>query len=168
MIGTSWMRRQGLEDPLLVELLRKRGMETVPLWGRKFPERAAAMRRWDEMAEFRDGPVNPNRVAVDDARALTDDLKRRARGADAVGMAALRPEYIELGVDLPHDNIIVVICHEDYARALEGPDAVDLEAMTTYVRCAEIATELGRYIREELGIPRSRTTTARSRSRRSR
>ena len=41
----------------------------------------------------------------------------------------------------------------DYAKALETPDAVDLEAMSIYARCAEIATELARYIREELGYP---------------
>lgn len=155
MIGTSWIREQGLKDPLLVELLRKRGMDQVPLWGRKFPERDVCMRRWDELAAFRDGPINPDRVAVDDPAAMAEDIKRRARalGADDVGATALRPEFIELGVDLPHDNVIAVICHEDYARVLDGPDAVDLEAMSTYVRCAEIATELARFIREELGYP---------------
>lgn len=66
MIGTSWMREQGLKDPLLVELLRKRDMDQVPLWGRKFPERDACMERWEEMAAFRDGPVNPERVEVAD------------------------------------------------------------------------------------------------------
>jgi hypothetical protein len=39
MIGTSWIREQGLQDALLVESLRQRGMAEVPLWRRKFPER---------------------------------------------------------------------------------------------------------------------------------
>ena len=32
MIGKSWIREQGLQDPLLVEALRQRGWEDVPLW----------------------------------------------------------------------------------------------------------------------------------------
>lgn len=155
MIGTSWMRKQGLNDPLLVELLRKRGMTEVPLWDHKNPERDVAMRRWDDLAEFRDGPVNPDRIEIDDVAALTAEIKEHARGlgANLVGVAALRPEFIELGADLPHDNVIAIICHEDYSKALAGPDAVDVEAMTTYARCAEIATELARHIRETLGYP---------------
>jgi epoxyqueuosine reductase QueG len=54
---------------------------------------------------------------------------------------------------LPHDTVIAIICHEDYRKVMDGPDAVDLEAMTTYVRCAEIATALARHIREDLGYP---------------
>jgi formate hydrogenlyase subunit 6/NADH:ubiquinone oxidoreductase subunit I len=155
MIGTSWMREQGLKDPLLVEMLRERGMDQVPLWGRKFPERDAAMRRWDDLAPLRDGPVNAVRTEIADVAAAAADIKRRALalGADRVGIAALRSEYIEYGVDLPHDNVIAVICREDYQKVMAGPDAVDLEAMTTYVRCAEVATELARHIREDLGYP---------------
>ena len=155
MIGTSWIREQGLQDALLVEALRRRGMDDVPLWQREFPERDAAMRHWNDLVPLRDGPVNPDRVEVADPEAMSEDIKRRAReiGADDVGMTALRPEFIELGVDLSHDNVIAVICVEDYAKALEGPDEVDLEAMSTYARCADIATELARQIREELGYP---------------
>jgi epoxyqueuosine reductase len=155
MIGTSWMREQGLKDPLLVAMLRQRDMEQVPLWGRSFPERDAAMRRWDELAPLRDGPLNPAVQPISDPRIAADAVKARAiaLGADGVGICALRPEYIEYGVDLPHDNVIAIICYEDYQKVLGGPDAVDLEAMTTYVRCAEIATELARHIREDLGYP---------------
>ena len=155
MIGTSWIREQGLKDALLVESLRRRNMESVPLWSRKYAARDAAMQAWDDMAKFRDGPVSPDRVEVRDTQAMADRIKVYAKelGATMVGMTALRPDYIEYGVDLPHRNVICIICYEDYARALEGPDAVDLEAMTTYVDCARIATELGRYIREELGYP---------------
>ncbi len=82
-------------------------------------------------------------------------IKQLARGLGAsdAGMTALRPEFIELGVDLPHKNVIAIICYEDYAKALESPDAVDLEAMQTYAKCAGIVTELARHIREELGYP---------------
>jgi epoxyqueuosine reductase len=68
-------------------------------------------------------------------------------------MTALQPEFIELGVELPHKNIIAVICKEDYAKNADGPDAVDLEAMSTYALCADVATEIARQIREELGYP---------------
>lgn len=155
MIGTSWMREQGLKDPLLVELLRNRGLDQVPLWGRKFAARDACMQRWDDLAALRDGPVNPARTAVTDAAAMAAAIKERAiaLGAARVGVCALRPEYIEYGVDLPHRNVIAFICYEDYRKVMDGPDAVDLEAMSTYVRCAEIATELARHIREDLGWP---------------
>jgi epoxyqueuosine reductase QueG len=113
------------------------------------------MKHWTDLAPLRDGPVNPKRVEVKDRASMADEIKRRARaaGADDVGMTALRPEFIELGVDLPHKNVIAVICYEDYGKTLEGPDAVDLEAMTVYARCADVATELARQIREEFGYP---------------
>jgi ferredoxin len=151
MIGTSWMREQFLRDPLLVELMRARGIESLTTL--RHPRTVKARERWEALAAQRDGPVNPDRTAVADLRAQADDIKRRARelGADDVGMTALRPEYVALGVDLPHDNVIVVICHEDYARSVEGADAVEVEAMETYAKCAEIVTELARHIREELG-----------------
>jgi Pyruvate/2-oxoacid:ferredoxin oxidoreductase delta subunit len=155
MIGTSWIREQGLQDALLAEALRKRGMDDVPLWQRKFPERDAAMQHWNDLTPRRDGPVNPERVEVSNLAAMSEDIKSRGRklGAADVGMTALRPEFIELGVELPYKNVIAVICYEDYTKSLESPDAVDLEAMSTYALCADIATELARQIREELGYP---------------
>jgi len=155
MIGTSWIREQGLQDALLVESLRRLGMDEVPQFARKFPARDACMKHWTDLAARRDGPVNPRRVEVDDTAAMAGDIKRRARaiGADDVGMTALRPEFIELGVDLPHKNVIAIVCNEDYRKALESPDAVELEAYTTYAKCADVATELARQIREELGYP---------------
>lgn len=155
MIGKSWIREQGLQDSLLVEALRKRDMEDVPLWQRSFPERDAAMEHWNELTPKRDGPVNPEKVEVTDKAAMAEEIKKRAKalGAADVGMTALKPEFIELGVDLPYQNVIAVICYEDYAKSLESPDAVDLEAMSTYALCADIATELARQIREEFGYP---------------
>lgn len=155
MIGISWMREQGLRDPLLVEMLRQRNQDTIALWAKKHPERDAAMQKWDDMVDDRDGPVNPNRVAVEDEKAMAEEIKRRgaALGAAQVGMTSLKPEYIEYGVEIPHKNVIVTIHYEDYRKAMDGPDAVDLEAMTTYVDCAVSSTEIARYIREELGYP---------------
>ena len=155
MVGESWIREQGLRDALLLEVLRKRGLAGVPIWSRDFPERDAAFRHWENMARLRDGPVAPERLAIDDAGALTQDLKRRAGelGADLVGVARLRPELIELGVNLDHDYVIAIACYERYEKVLEGADAVELEAMRAYVRCTDIVTELARHIREKLGYP---------------
>jgi len=155
MIGTSWMREQGLKDALMIEALRRKGIETLALWSKRAPERDACMKAWNDMAAFRDGPVNPDRVEVADEAAMADRIKAYAAelGATRTGMTALRPEYIEYGVDIPHRNVICVICYEDYAAALDGPDRVEVEAMSTYVDCARISTEIARYIREELGYP---------------
>ncbi len=153
--GTSWIREQGMQDALLCAALRDRGMDDVPLWQRPFPERDAAMKHWNDLVPLRDGPLAPERVEVADETAMSEEIKARARalGAADVGMTALRPEFVELGVELPHRNIIAVICYEDYRKSIEGPDAVDLEAMSTYAKCADIATELARQIREEFGYP---------------
>ena len=155
MIGTSWIREQGMQDALLCAALRDRGMDDVPLWRRPFPERDAAMKHWNDLAPLRDGPVNPEAAPVPDPAAMSGDIKARAAalGAADTGITALKPEFIELGVDLPHKNVIAVICYEDYAKSIESPEAVDLEAMSTYARCADIATELARQIREEFGYP---------------
>lgn len=151
MIGTSWMREQFFGDPLFMELLRQRGFESLDR--PRHPRSVKARERWEALAKLRNGPINSRQVPVTDRRAQSEEIKRRARelGADDVGMTALRPEYVALGVDLPHDNVIVIICREDYARSVEGAAAVEVEAMETYAKCAEIATELARYIREDLG-----------------
>ena len=153
MIGTSWMREQGMRDALLVEEMRKRDLDQ-PTWYAKRTGRAkAASQRWMDLAPLRDGPVSQSSADVSDPTAMSAEIKRRARalGADDVGMTALKPSFIEMGVDLPHDNVIAVIIYEEYSKALESPAAVEIEAMEVYARCAEIATELARYIRDELG-----------------
>lgn len=154
MIGTSWMREQGMRDALLVEEMRKRGLES-PTWYAKRTGRAkAASQRWMDLAPLRDGPVKPERADIADPAEMSERIKAKARelGADDVGMTALRPDFIELGVDLPHDNVIAIICYEDYEKALDSPAAVEIEAMEVYAKCAEIATELARFIRAELGF----------------
>ncbi len=153
MIGTSWMREQGLRDALLVEEMRKRGLEQ-PTWeAKRTGEAKAQAKRWVDLTPERDGAVRGARVPVPDPSAMNAEIKRLARelGADDVGMTALRPEFIEMGVELPHDNVIAIICYEDYAKAVESPAAVEIEAMTTYAECAEIATKLAHHIRQHLG-----------------
>jgi formate hydrogenlyase subunit 6/NADH:ubiquinone oxidoreductase subunit I len=153
MMGRSWIREQGMQDALLCASLRERDMTEVPLWQREFPARDAMMAHWDSLTPNRDGPVTPNRSHITDPQELSDLIKKKASdlGASDTGMTILKPEFIELGIELPHKNVIAVIVYEDYAKALEGPDEVDLEAMTAYAKCADISTDLAKYIREELG-----------------
>ena len=153
-----------MQDALLCAALRDRGMDDVPLWQHPFPERDAAMKHWNDLVPLRDGPVNPERVEVADEAAMADEIKRRARalGAADVGMTALKPEFVELGVELPHRNVIAAICYEDYRKSVESPEAVDLEAMTTYAKCADVATELARRSARSSAIRRSPITTGRS------
>lgn len=155
MIGKSWIREQGMQDALLCSALRDRNMDDVPQWQRDFPERDAFMKHWDSLEPMRDGPVNPERRDVTDLDAMNAEIKKLAQelGAADTGMTALKPEFIEIGVDLPHKNVIATIVYEDYAAALRGPDDVELEAMGAYAKCADISTEIARYIREELGYP---------------
>ena len=82
MIGTSWIREQGLQDALLVEALRQRSMQDVALWRRSFPERDAAMKHWSDLTPLRDGPVNPKRIEVTDTAAMAEDVKRRLKEAE--------------------------------------------------------------------------------------
>ncbi len=153
MIGKSWIREQGMQDALLCASLRDRNMTDVPLWQRKFPARDAMMAHWDSLTPYRDGPVAPEKSKITDPQELSDLIKKKAAelGASDTGMTALKPEFIELGVELSYKNVIAVIVYEHYSKALEGPDEVDLEAMTAYAKCADISTDLAKYIREELG-----------------
>lgn len=58
MIGTSWMRNQGVLDTLLVEEMRKRGMEKITRYAkitwydRVIPERQAAQKQWAAADSF--------------------------------------------------------------------------------------------------------------------
>lgn len=153
MKGTSWIRRQDLQDALLCRVLLERGLDDVPFFARRLEAREVHMRRWRELAPDRDGPVAETRQDIADPAAAAAALKDRARalGADIVGITRLAPELIELDQELEHDWVLAIAVHEDYAKVLEGPDAVDVEAFRVYARCAEIATELARHIREELG-----------------
>jgi hypothetical protein len=78
---------------------------------------------------MRDGPVSPEKSAITDPQELNEHINKKAAelGASDTGMTALKPEFIELGVDLPHSNVIAVIVYEDYAKSLEGPDNPDTQ-----------------------------------------
>jgi epoxyqueuosine reductase len=155
MQGTSWIRRQDMEDPLLNRLLQERGLDDVPFFARRLPAREKHMRHWMDLASERDGDVAPNAVSNRSAAETAGDIKALARelGADMVGMVRLRPEFLEIDTETDHDWVIAIAVHEHYDTVLGGPDAVDVEAFRVYAQCAEIATALARHIREKLGHP---------------
>jgi len=155
MLGIAKSRPQGLQDPTLRDILKERGLSEVPLWQHRPPETRARMKRWDDLGKLRDGPVNSNRVVITDVGATTEAIRKRARdlGADVVGCAKLTPIMIDEGKDIPHQNIICLIVGEDYAAVQGGPRSIETESTSTYVRCAEISTEIARHIREDLGYP---------------
>jgi ferredoxin len=149
MKGTSKIRGQGYDDPLLVRLMKQHGYDEIPLYKHRSPQQAAQRRRWSELAKFRDGPINSDRTEIGDVRQATAEIKKVAYefGADGVGIAKLTPVMVREGVDLSHDYAICMIIAEDYAEALKGPRATEQEACDVYVRCAEIATKLAQHVR---------------------
>lgn len=152
MRGSSWIRRQGLEDALLTRMLAERGLKQVPMHTAQDDGTRAMARRPRELAPHRDGPVAPvqsTRGAQQHARLVRD--KALASGASLVGIARLRSDFIELDRELSHDWVIGIVVAEDYANVLKGADAVQSGAYRAYAACAEIATALAAFVREELG-----------------
>jgi len=91
---------------------------------------------------------------VSDPAAMTAQIKAKAAelGADMVGVCRLQPHMIDLGSDVPHEFVIACCVAEDYEKVTQGADAVEEEAMRSYVKCTEIATELAAYVRA-MGYP---------------
>lgn len=150
MIGTSPVRLQGYQDPLLVEVMKRHGFDELPLFKHR-PKLILDRRdRWFAMAKDRDGPVAAEKADVSDRAAVTAEIKKLARdfGADAVGIAPLAPYMIDEGVDLPHDYAVCMIMGEDYAEVQGGPRAIERESTRTYIVCAEASTKLAGRIRE--------------------
>ncbi len=151
--------RSPIADPVVLEMARERGMEEVPLFAdgrRNMPAQAwrAAFKRWAELAPERDGPVDPERTAASDPAEMTRLIKDKARelGADDVGICELTPVMINEGYSFPHKYVISLLLEEKYQAVLGGALAVEMETIDVYVRCAEVSTELGKYIRS-LGYP---------------
>ena len=152
--GTSWIRRQMLEDALLTRMMTERGLDQIPQQTGQDAETRALGRRPRELAPEREGPVAPvrsARSAEEHARLVKD--KALSLGASLVGIARLRPEFVELGQELPHDWAIGIVVAEDYSNVLKGSDAVQKGVYASYARCAEVATALGAYVRTEFGYP---------------
>lgn len=154
MMGSTKRREQGLKDPALRKVMAEMGMESVPLYAHQSETRVNYRRQIDEMAaDFRVGPVGPNRREVTDPAAMAEEVKARAKecGADLVGACALEPVMIDEGVDCQFANVIAFAHHESYEKVVQGPEAVSNEAHRAYFMVAKIATEMVRWIRDGLG-----------------
>jgi epoxyqueuosine reductase QueG len=159
MKGISRLRHWGHEDPVMIRLLKERGLDEIPLFRRDSPKMQKAdwggsIARWVGLAKERDGPVNPGKTLADDPAALTAHIKQKARdlGASDVGCAELAPIMLNIGYEAHQKHIISIIVAEDYAKVLGGALEIESEAIRVYVRCAELATELAKYVRA-LGYP---------------
>ncbi len=154
MIGITPYREQGLKDPLLGEVMRSLGMESVPLYDTEFPVKTKSKNYIKSLGASRDGDINTDRLAVSDRFAFTEKIKGMARdlGADLLGVARLQPLFIDEGVDLPHDAVLCIGVHENYTHVLDGSEAVELEASRVYAECARISDEMGKQLRA-MGFP---------------
>jgi ferredoxin len=138
-----------MADPVLASMVHALGLETARHYTAATPNVQAYRARWAELAKFREGPVDPRRLEVDDPAMTTRQIKAKAMelGADMVGVCRLQPYMIDLGEDVPHEHVIAACVAEDYEKVLLGANAVEEEAMRVYAKCAEIATELAAHVR---------------------
>lgn len=143
-----------MADPVLASMVHAMGLETAQHYTAATPKIKAYRDHWAELAKFRDGPVSPQRVEVNDPAEMARRIKDKAMelGATMVGTCRLKPHMIDLGEDVPHEYVIVACVAEDYEKVLHGANAVEEEAMRVYAACSDIATQLAAYIRE-LGYP---------------
>jgi epoxyqueuosine reductase len=154
MRGITPRREQGMADPVLAEMVQAMGLTEAPHYAAIKPTIQSYRRRWVELAPYRDGPVNSARIEVSDPAAMTKQIKDKTTelGAHMVGICRLQPHMIDLGEDVPHEFVIAACVAEDYEKVMQGADAVEEEAMRTYVRCTEIANALAAHIRG-MGYP---------------
>ena len=154
MRGITPRREQGMADPVLAEMVHATGATESRHFAAVKPTIQAYRASWVKLAPFRDGPVNSERTEIDDPAAMTAQIKAKAAalGANLVGVCRLRSHMIDLGSEVPHEFVIACCVAEDYEKVLEGPDAVEEEAMRTYAKCTEIATALAAHVRE-MGYP---------------
>jgi len=143
-----------MADPVLASMVHDIGLEQVPHYASRSPKVNEYVSRWEGNAKLRNGPVNPERAPATNQAVMTERIKEKARqlGADLVGICRLQPSMIDLGQDVPHAYVIATCVHEDYEKVLEGPDAVEEEAMRVYAAVSDISTDLAAYIRD-LGYP---------------
>ncbi|MGH7810815.1 MAG: hypothetical protein ACREP5_11115, partial [Candidatus Binatia bacterium] len=138
-----------MADPVLAEMVHTMGLAEAPHYAAVKPTIQSYRRRWVELAPYRDGAIDTKRVEVSDPVEMTRQIKAKALelGADMVGICRLQPHMIDLGADVPHDFVIACCVAEDYDKVMQGADAVEEEAMRTYVRCTEISNDLAAHIR---------------------
>src|SRR5688500_15889481 len=141
MRGITPRREQGMADPVLAEMVHATGAAESRHFAAVKPVIQAYRASWVKLAPYRDGPVNLQRVTVDDPVPMTAQIKQKAKelGADMVGVCRLQPHMIDLGSEVVHEFVIACCVAEDYEKVIHGPDAVEEEAMRTYAKCTEIS-----------------------------
>jgi len=96
------------------------------------------------------GPVAAQKRSVDDVEALTRQIKERARalGADLVGVAPVKPEYVYQGHEVPFANAISIGAVMDREKMKNVPDVASAaEVMRIYARIGRVTSELSEEIR---------------------
>lgn len=147
--GITKRREHGLKDPLLVEVMAELGVDKIGFFEDRGEETLSLRKRWSALGETRDGPVAPERREVTDPQAMADEIRQICLdlGASDAGCAELRPVMVNEGATLPHKYVISFIIAEDYAKTELGPYAIEVEALTIYKECSELADKLARKIR---------------------
>ena len=131
-----------------------------------FPEtrpQNVPMRSWRNVA---DGPLNPNRIEVDNPKRMASNIKEVARflGADLVGICELNQAYvyshtglrIEFAkgtagqeIQMPHKYAMAIGVEMSYLRMRYAPGWIDnAEVGLGYLNAARVAVALAAYIRE--------------------
>ena len=122
MIGITPYREQGYKDPLLVEVMKAHGLDSLPHYDSESPQKRANKAQIKAWGAERDGSAAREPDPVSNPVRFTQQVKGMARdlGADGIGVATLRPLFVNDGVDLPHSVVLCLIVHEDYAKVAEG------------------------------------------------
>src|SRR3990172_6189695 len=71
MRGITPRREQGMADPVLAEMVHATGATESRHYAAVKPTIQAYRASWVKLAPYRDGSVNPQRVAVSDPAAMT-------------------------------------------------------------------------------------------------
>jgi reductive dehalogenase len=121
------------------------------------------LRSWRNVA---DGPLNPNRIEVNDTKEMASNIKEVALflGADLVGICELNQAYVYshtgLRIDfakdtagqeihMPHKYAISIGVEMNYKRMRYAPGWIDnAEVGLGYLNAARVAVALAAYIRE--------------------
>ena len=159
MRGTSKYRLGGPDDPLVIRIMKRKGLSEIPFYRKDGPKSGkfdvnAVMQRWKLYTPRRDGAVDAKRREGDDPRHISALIKAKALalGGSDVGFASLTPIMINVDSEFGLRSIVSVIIAEDYGKVLQGALAIEKEAFEVYVECARVSTELAAYIRD-LGFP---------------
>ncbi len=95
-------------------------------------------------------PVAERRVEAEPGEwAAAVKAEATSRGADAVGIARMRPEWVFEGYELDAPWVVVIAVEMDYGRLSEAPGVASaVEVLDKYVKGTEVAHAVAAWIRE--------------------